>query len=82
MNKEKLMYALEHPDTLPERAYHTMPSDKKTVIIVVNGERGYYHYQTYETEQQAEETCKYCNENIAFATDVEAEALMILSMRN
>lgn len=50
MNKEKLMYALEHPETLPERAYHTMPSDKKTVIIVVNGVRGYYHYQTYETE--------------------------------
>ena len=81
MNKQKFMELLEHPESLPERAYTTLPSDPTEVIIVVNGETGYYHYQKYPTVELAKETCDYCNE--IFEVSEEArEALAILSMRN
>lgn len=81
MNKQKLMEFLEHPENLPERAYTTLPSDSTEVIIVVNGETGYYHYQKYPTAELAKGTCDYWNE--IFGVSEEArEALTILSMRN
>ena len=54
MNKQKLIELLEHPENLPERAYTTLPSDPTEVIIVVNGESGYYHYQKYPTAELSE----------------------------
>ena len=80
MNKELLQYALDHPETLPHQAYTRLPSDKKQVIIVVKDEKGYYPYQKYPTAEMAKETCEYANEKIG-ATEEQAEALMILSMR-
>lgn len=56
MNKQKLIELLNNPESLPERAYTTLPSDPTEVIIVVNGETGYYHYQKYPTAELAKET--------------------------
>ena len=81
MNKQKLMELLEHPETLPERAYTTLPSDPTEVIIVVNGETGYYHYQKYPTAEVAKGTCDYWNEMFEVSEEAR-EALTILSMRN
>ena len=81
MNKQKLMELLEHPENLPERAYTTFPSDPTEVIIVVNGETGYYHYQKYSTEELAKETCDYGNKMFGVSEEAR-EALTILSMRN
>lgn len=75
-----LINLINHPENLPERAYCQLPTDKTQVIIVVNGETGYYKYQKYDTEKQAEDTCEYCNERFGVSNE-EAEALMILSMR-
>lgn len=80
MNKEKIMYALNHPETMPERAYCQLPSDKTQVIVVVNGETGYYPYQKYPTADIAKETCCYCNELFG-VTEEQCEALLILSMK-
>ena len=52
MNKQKLTELLNNPENLPERAYTTLPSDPTEVIIVVNGDTGYYHYQKYPTALQ------------------------------
>lgn len=81
MNKDEVMYAIQHPETLPEMAYCTLSSDSKQVIIVKKGESGYYPFQKYPTIEDAVTTCDYCNENIAHATKEQAYALMILSMR-
>ena len=81
MNKQKLIELLEHPENLPERAYTTLPSDPTEVIIVVNGESGYYHYQKYPTAELANETCDYWNEMCEVSEEAR-EALTILSMRN
>ena len=76
MNKQKLMELLNNPENLPERAYTTLPSDPTEVIIVVNGETGYYRYQKYSTAELAKETCDYGNE--IFGVSEEArEALTI-----
>lgn len=80
MNKKEFMYAIDHPETLPERAYCTLPTDKTHVIIVVNGEHGYYPYQKYSTEEDAKNTCDYCNKLFG-VTEEQKEALLILSMR-
>ena len=81
MNKQKFMELLKHPENLPERAFTTLPSDPTEVIIVVNGETGYYHYQKYPAVELAKETCDYGNE--IFGVSEEArEALTMLSMRN
>ena len=74
MNKQKLMELLEHPENLPDRAYTTLPSDPTEVIIVVNGETGYYHYQKYSTAD-------YGNEMFGVSEEAR-EALTILSMKN
>lgn len=81
MNKEKLMYALNHPDELPERAAVLLPSDKTQVIILTKGDTGYYPYQSYPTKKMAEETCTYMNQ-LYNCTKEEAEAMQILSMRS
>ena len=81
MNKQKLMELLEHPEGLPERAFTTLPSDPTEVIIVVNGETGYYRYQKYPTAELAKETCDYRNEMFGVSGEAR-EALTILSMRN
>ena len=81
MNKQKLIDLLKHPENLPERAYTTLPSDPTEVIIVVNGETGYYHYQKYTTAKLAKETCDYGNEMFGVSEEAR-EALTILSMRN
>ena len=81
MNKQKFMELLEHPETLPERAYTTLPSDPTEVIIVVNGESGYYRYQKYPTAELAKETCDYWNEMCEVSEEAR-KALTILSMRN
>ena len=81
MNKEKFMELLEHPENLPERAYTTLPIAPTEVIIVVNGETGYYHYQKYTTAELAKETCNYGNEMFGVSEEAR-EALTILSMRN
>jgi hypothetical protein len=81
MNKEKLMYALNHPDELPERAAVLLPSDKTQVIIVTKGQTGYYPYQSYPTKAMEEETCTYMNQ-LYNCTKEEAEAMQILSMRS
>ena len=81
MNKQKLMELLEHPENLPERAYTTLPSDPTEVIIVVNGETGYYRYQKYPTAELSKETCDYWNEMFEVSEEAR-EALTILSMRN
>ena len=81
MNKEKFMELLKHPENLPERAYTTLPSDPTEVIIVVNGETGYYRYQKYPTAELAKETCDYGNEMFGVSEEAR-EALTILSMRN
>ena len=81
MNKQKFMELFNNPESLPERAYTTLPSDPTEVIIVVNGETGYYRYQKYPTAELAKETCDYWNE--IFEVSEEArEALTILSMKN
>ena len=81
MNKQKLMELLKHTENLPERAFTTLPSDPTEVIIVVNGETGYYHYQKYQTAELAKETCDYWNEMLGVSEEAR-EALTILSMRN
>lgn len=81
MNKQKLVELLEHPENLPERAYTTLPSDPTEIIIVVNGETGYYRYQKYPTAELAKETRDYCNEMFGISEEAR-EALTILSMRN
>lgn len=81
MNKEKLMYALNHPDELPERAAALLPSDPTQVIILAKGETGYYPYQSYPTKEMAKETCEYMNE-LYNCTAEQAEAMKILSMRS
>ena len=81
MNKEKFMELLKHPENLPERAYTTLPSDPTEVVIVVNGETGYYRYQKYPTAELAKETCDYWNEMFEVSEEAR-EALTILSMRN
>ena len=81
MNKEKFMELLKHPESLPGRAYTTLPSDPTEVIIVVNGETGYYPYQKYSTAELAKETCDYGNEMFGVSEEAR-EALTILSMRN
>ena len=81
MNKQKLMELLEHPETLPEHAYTTLTSDPTEVIIVVNGETGYYRYQKYPTVELAKETRDYGNEMFGVSEEAR-EALTILSMRN
>lgn len=81
MNKRKLMELLEHPENLPKRAYTTLPSDPTEVIIVVNGETGYYHYQKYPTAELAKGTRDYGNEMFGVSEETR-EALTILSMRN
>ena len=81
MNKQKLMELFNNPGSLPERAYTTLPSDPTEVIIVVNGETGYYPYQKYPTAELAKETCDYGNEMFGVSEEAR-EALTILSMRN
>ena len=81
MNKQKLMELFNNPESLPERAYTTLPSDPTEVIIVVNGETGYYRYQKYPTEELAKETCDHWNEMFEVSEEAR-EALTILSMRN
>ena len=81
MNKQKLMELLEHPENLPERAYTTLPSDPTEVIIVVNGNTAYYHYQKYPTAELAKEKCNLANEVLGVSEEAR-EALTILSMRN
>ena len=81
MDKQKLMELLEHPETLPERAYTTLPIDPTEVIIVVNGETGYYRYQKYPTAELAKEKCNLANEVLGVSEEAR-EALTILSMRN
>ena len=81
MNKQKFMELLEHPENLPERAFTTLPSDPTEVIIVVNGNTGYYHYQKYPTAELAKETCDCGNEMFGVSEEAR-EALTILSMRN
>lgn len=81
MNKQKLIELLNNPENLPERVYTTLPSDPNEVIIVVNGETGYYRYQRYPTAELAKGTCDYWNK--IFEVSEEArKALTILSMRN
>ena len=81
MKNKKLIELLNNPESLPERAFTTLPSDPTEVIIVVNGETGYYRYQKYSTAELAKETCDYGNK--IFGVSEEArEALTILSMRN
>ena len=75
------MELLEHPENLPLRAFTTLPSDPNEVIIVVNGETGYYRYQKYPTAELAEETCDYRNETFGVSKEAR-EALTILSMKN
>lgn len=81
MNKQKFMELLKHPENLPERAFTTLPSDPTEVIIVVNGDTGYYHYQKYPTTALAKETCDYWNEMLGVSEETR-EALTILSMKN
>lgn len=81
MNKQKLTELLEHPENLPKRAYAILPSDKTEMIIVVNGETGYYRYQKYPTIELAKETCDHANEMLGVSEEAR-EALVILSMRN
>ena len=81
MNKQKLMELFNNPESLPERAYTTLPSDPTEVIIVVNGETGYYRYQKYPTAELAKETCDYWNKMFEVSEEAR-EALTILSMRN
>ena len=81
MNKQKLMELFNNPESLPERAYTTLPSDPTEVIIVVNGETGYYRYQKYPTAELAKETCDYWNEMFEVSEE-SREALTILSVRN
>ena len=81
MNKQKLMELLNNPESLPERAFTTLPSDLTEVIIVVNGETGYYRYQKYPTAELAKETCDYWNEMLGVSEEAR-EALTILSMKN
>lgn len=80
MNKQKLMELLNNPESLPKRAYTTLPSDPTEVIIVVNGETGYYHYQKYLTAELAKETCDYGNE-IFEVSEEACKALTLLSMK-
>lgn len=79
INIDEVLDLINHPEKLPERAYTTLPSNPCEVIIVLKGEKGYYHYQTYPTPELAAKTAKYCNE-IFKATPEETEALMALSM--
>ena len=81
MNKQKLMELFNNPESLPERAYTTLPSDPTEVIIVVNGETGHYRYQKYPTAELAKETCDYWNEMFEVSEEAR-EVLTILSMRN
>lgn len=81
MEKQKLMELLEHPENLPTRAFTTLPSNPTEVIIVVNGEAGYYRYQKYPTAESAKETCDYGNEMFGVSEEAR-EALTILSMKN
>ena len=81
MNKQKLMELLNNPESLPERAFTTLPSDPTEVIIVVNGKTGYYRYQKYPTAELAKETCDYWNEMLGVSEEAR-EALTILSMKN
>lgn len=81
MNKQKVMELLNNPENLPNRAFTTLPSDPTEVIIVVNGETGYYRYQKYPTAELAEETCDYGNEMFGVSKEAR-EALTILSMKN
>ena len=81
MNKQKLMELFNNPESLPERAFTTLPSDSTEVIIVVNGETGYYRYQKYPTAELAKETCDYWNEMFEVSEEAR-EALTILSMKN
>lgn len=81
MNKQKFMELLEHSENLPKRAYATLPCDPTEVIIIVNGETGYYRYQKYPTAELAKETCDYANEMFGVSEEAR-EALLILSMRN
>lgn len=81
INHNELKRLLSHPEELPERGYTTLPSDPTEVIIVVKGETGYYHYQKYETEKDAELTAKFWNDQFD-ASPEAVEALTILSMRN
>lgn len=81
MNKQKLMELLNNPESLPERAYTTLPSDPTEVIIVVNGKTGYYHYQKYSTAELAKEKCDLANEVLGVSKEAR-EALTILSMKN
>ena len=81
MHKQKLIDLLNNPEILPERAFTTLPSDPTEVIIVVNGETGYYHYQKYPTAELAKETCNCGNEMFGVSEEAR-EALTILSMRN
>ena len=75
------MELLNNPENLPKYAYTTLPSDPTEVIIVVNGETGYYCYQKYPTAELAEETCDYGNEMFGVSEEAR-EALTILSMKN
>lgn len=80
MNKQKLMEFLNNPKNLSERAYATLPSDPTEVIIVVNGETGYYHYQKYPTAELAKEKCDLANEVLGVSEEA-CTALTLLSMK-
>ena len=81
MKNKKLIELLNNPENLPVRAFTTLPSNPTEVIIVVNGETGYYRYQKYPTAELAKETCDYGNEMFGVSEEAR-EALTILSMRN
>lgn len=81
INHSEVKRLLYHQEELPARGYTTLPSDPTEVIIVVKGETGYYHYQKYETEEDAEMTARFWNEQFN-ASPEAVEALMILSMRS
>ena len=80
MNNQKLTELLEHPENLAPVAYATLPSNPKQLIIVTNGETGYYVCGEFDTEEQAKQVCDSRNE-ILGVSEEEREALVILSMK-
>lgn len=80
MNKQKLMDLLVHPEYLAPVAYATLPGNPKQLIIVANGETGYYVCGEFDTEEQAKQVRDGRNE-ILGVSEEEREALVILSMK-
>lgn len=80
MNNAIVKNLLNHPSTLPELCYATLPSNPRAVIIIKRGERGYYPYMVCDTADDAKRVV-LCGNNNLVVTEEEAQALLILSMR-